>query len=359
MSTIKQFYSKEYLQEQASLWISRIDRGLSDTEIESLSKWVGENKANQDALFDMASYWDDLSVLNELSVLFPLEQSNAKSKWRFLAIAASFLLLCFIGGNWIFDSQLSQFIQGESQDYVQTLTTPIGQQTTFSMPDGTRVLLNTNSVVDVKYSSNYRQLTLVRGEAKFDVAKDKLRPFSVTVGKQSFTALGTIFNVQKNSEFEMELVVTHGRVLVTSADKSIEQITQSLKSASKASLPGLLVSTGEKVVIAENNNLAIETLPLDQMQRDLAWQQGMLIFEGEPLSQALDDVSRYTSAKFDIVDPELSQLKVAGYFKAGDVDGLLASLNSNFSIVFVKDSDNVIHLTAATDAKAKKNLKAP
>lgn len=270
-----------------------------------------------------------------------------------------FSVALFYGGSWFFDSPLSQFIHGETQDYVHELATPIGQQTTFSMPDGTRIQLNTNSIVEVKYSSSYRQLTLVRGEAKFDVAKDKLRPFSVTVGEQSFTALGTVFNVQKNSELEMELVVTHGSVLVTSADKSIEQITASLQEVSNNTLPGLLVSTGEKVVIIENTRKTVEKLPLDKLQRDLAWQQGMLIFEGEPLSEALADVSRYTSAKFEIVDPQLSELKVAGYFKAGDVDGLLASLSSNFSIVYVKDSDNVIHLTAATDLKAKKNLTLP
>ena len=347
MSTIKQFYRKEDIQEQASLWVSRIDRGLSEVEIESLSQWVALSATHQEALFDMASYWDDLSVLNELSVLFPLEKSNAKSKWRMLAIAASFMVFCFIGGHLIFNSQFSPLIQEETQDYVKTLTTPIGQQTTFSIPDGTRIQLNTNSVVEVKYSSNYRQLTLVRGEAKFDVAKDKLRPFSVTVGEQSFTALGTVFNVQKNSELEMELVVTHGRVLVTSADKSIEQITASLKEVSDKALPGLLVSTGEKVVIIENTHKAVEKLPLDKLQRDLAWQQGMLIFEGEPLSEALADVSRYTAIQFDVVDPQLSELKVAGYFKAGDIDGLLASLNSNFNIVHRKDAENIIHLTSS------------
>ncbi|MFT5235352.1 MAG: transmembrane sensor [Shewanella sp.] len=347
MSTIKQFYRKEEVQEQASLWISRIDRGLSETETESLSKWVGENKANQDALFDMASYWDDLTVLNELSVLFPLEPSNVKSTWRAFAIVASFLLLSFIGGNWALNGQFSPLIQAEAQNYVHRFVTPIGEQTTFSIPDGTTVQLNTNSIVEVEYSSNYRHLTLVRGEAKFDVAKDASRPFIVTVGDQSFTALGTIFNVQKNSELEIELVVTHGRVLVTSADESIEQITESLQDASNETLPGLLVSTGEKVVIIENTRRAVEKLPLEKLQRDLAWQQGMLIFEGEPLSEALADVSRYTSITFDIVDPQLSELKVAGYFKAGDIDGLLASLTSNFNIVHSKDTENVIHLTSA------------
>ncbi|AQS40110.1 FecR family protein [Shewanella psychrophila] len=349
MSTVKKFYTKEDIQDQASRWVSRIDRGLSEAEIEALSKWISESNAHREALFYMASYWDDLSVLNELSMLFPLKKSvsNGKAKWQYLAVAASFLLLFLFGGRWVLNTQFIQWESGDKQEYVQKFVTSIGKQTTFSLPDGSTVQLNTNSAIKVNYSSSYRQLTLIRGEAKFDVAKDRSRPFTVTVGEQSFTALGTIFNVQKNNDLDMELVVSHGRVLVTIAGQSIEKITESIKDTSKQALAGLLVSTGEKVVIIENTCKEVEKLPLEQLQRDLAWQQGMLIFEGEPLSTALTEVSRYSSIKFDIVDPALSELKVAGYFKAGDIDGLLASLQSNFSIVYSKGADNIIHLTSA------------
>ena len=134
---------------------------------------------------------------------------------------------------------------------------------------------------------------------------------------------------------------------ITIAGQSIEKITESIKDISKQGLAGSLVSTGEKVVIIENTRKEVEKLPLEQLQCDLAWQQGMLIFEGEPLSATLTEVSRYTSIKFDIVDLALSDLKVAGYFKAGDIEGLLASLQSNFNIFYSKDAENIIHLTSA------------
>ena len=74
----------------------------------------------------------------------------------------------------------------------------------------------------------------------------------------------------------------------------------------------------------------------------------MLIFEGEPLSIALAEISRYTTSDFEIIDSELADINVAGYFKAGDIDGLLLSLQSNFDINFSKTADGTILLTAAT-----------
>lgn len=71
MNNIRQFSSKEDIQEQACLWISRLDRGLNSDEKTELDAWLSESNAHRQALLDAASLWDDMSVLNELSGLFP------------------------------------------------------------------------------------------------------------------------------------------------------------------------------------------------------------------------------------------------------------------------------------------------
>jgi len=164
---------------------------------------------------------------------------------------------------------------------------------------------------------------------------------------QSFTALGTIFNVQKNDDQNMELVVTEGRVLITEAIVDLKNISSSLTHLAEDELPGRLVISGEKAVIEKNVNLPTEQVSLDKIQRDLAWQQGMLIFEGEPLKQVLAEVSRYSETEFEILDPQLMQISVAGYFKVGDTEGLLASLAGSFDIVATKAHGNVIHIASA------------
>jgi transmembrane sensor len=348
-------------QELACLWISRMDRGLTTTEKQQLVFWCEQNSHHHSTLLEMASYWDDLSVLNELSDLFPLAPAkvqNKRNKFSAIALAASFAIVSLIGANTLVNESFLPYLPSLNEQTLtqtHTLKTQIGEQTSFTLQDGSQIQLNTDSLIEVDYSPKHRLLTLVRGEARFDVAKDKNRPFTVTAGAKSFTALGTIFNVQKSNSLATELVVTEGKVLITKASMPISDIKETLTHArapfKSDTLKATLVVSGEKAVIAEHspsiNTTPVEKVSLDQIHRDLAWQQGMLIFEGEPLSIALAEISRYTTSHFEIVDSELAKINVAGYFKAGDIDGLLTSLQSNFGINFNKKTDGTILLTAA------------
>jgi transmembrane sensor len=364
MSNVSQINSqrdaKEKIQEQACLWISRIDRGLTLSERQGLVAWCNQDNNHHKMLLAMASHWDDLSVLSELRGLFPLEKSpkNPIAILPAYAMAESFALISLLGASYLNQSNLSLYLPfiNNTQEITQVFETSVGQQTRFVMPDGSNIQLNTNSLVTIDFNNEQRKLTLVRGEAHFDVAKDKDRPFTVIVGDKSFTALGTIFNVQKKNDSTMELVVTEGKVLIAKALESTEQLKASLTNYANNQSPlldesivpsGVVVTVGEKAVIANNKTNPVKKVSDEQVERDLAWQQGMLIFDGEPLETALAEVSRYTNSTFEIKDNNIAKLKVAGYFKAGDIDGLLASLSSNFNINYRKKSNNHIVLALA------------
>jgi transmembrane sensor len=352
MSNVIQLHTKEQIQEQACLWISRMDRGLTNIEQKELVIWSNQSTVNHATLLEMASFWDDLSVLNELSGLFPIEKINKPySKLITIALAASFALVSILGTNALMHESFLPFLPSlNQQSQIQKLTSQVGEQRSFTLSDGTHIQLNTNSIIEVAYSASFRQLTLIQGEARFDVAKDKSRPFTVTSGEKSFTALGTIFNVQKDDNQQMELMVTEGRVLITKANEALSVIKQTLlisnQNTQAKDLSGTLVISGEKVIIENLIDTLVKKISIEQVERDLAWQQGMLIFDGEPLSKALMEVSRYTSSQFKILDAEITSIKVSGYFKANDVDGLLVSLSSNFNISYRKNAENTILITS-------------
>ncbi|MBL4821923.1 MAG: FecR domain-containing protein [Colwellia sp.] len=354
MSNISQFNTKEKIQQLACLWISRIDRGLTNIEQKELVIWCNQNTNHHATLLEMASYWDDISVLNELRGLFPLERvKKSPSKFAAITLAASVAIILLLGTNALISESFLPFLPSLNEQSLtqnQTLTSPIGEQRSFTLSDGTHIKLNTNSIIEIAYTASFRQLTLVQGEARFDVTNDKSRPFTVTSGNKYFTALGTIFNVEKSDHQKMELMVTEGRVLITKATAALSVIKQTLLTANENTqaedLPGILVISGEKAVIANQIKTPVKKISLDQVQRDLAWQQGMLIFDGESLSQALLEVSRYTSSQFKILDANIANVKVSGYFKANDVDGLLASLSSNFNISYRKSANNTFLITA-------------
>ncbi|NQZ87652.1 MAG: FecR domain-containing protein [Colwellia sp.] len=347
MTKVTQFSSKEEIQEQACLWISRIDRGCTKSEKKEIALWINQSNAHREILMKMASLWDDLSVLNELSALFPLENATKRTRHHFrkIAVAASVIFVALLGGSLTTDFQIFPSLN-QNQNVVQKFSTKVGKQAIFSLSDGTSIQLNTNSMIEVVYSERQRYVKLLQGEAKFDVAKDSTRPFTVNAGEKSFTALGTIFNVQKDTNKDLELLVTEGKVLISTSDEFIEYVTHQTGSITLVNLPGVLVNSGEKAVINDNVLRPINKVTLVQVQRDLAWQQGMLIFEGEPLGKALKEISRYSNTHFEIMDDELSQLVIAGYFKADDIDGLLKSLSLNFNIHHQRTSSDLIRLSS-------------
>jgi transmembrane sensor len=339
------------IKDQAILWISKVGQGLSQDETLDLYLWSKKSDFHRSSLFSLAAFSDDLSVLNKLSTLFPLEKSTPQKSKLFYkyAIAASLTFIILFSGSLFIKMTPFPDTNNDKQFInVRTLQTKIGQQTLFSLSDGSRIKLNTNSEVSVSFSKNNRLLTLIKGEANFNVAKDKSRPFTVTVGEKSFTALGTIFNVQKTSNKSMELVVTEGRVLITKSNKSLNNISEILSTLPKEELPGLLVKSGEMSTIKNDIQTSNQKVSFERIQRELAWQQGMLVFRGETLDNALAEVSRYTTTKFEIRDDELTKIKVAGYFKVNDIDGLLDSLSTNFDIQFEKMDNNSIRLSLNT-----------
>ncbi len=335
MSNVHNFSTREDIHEQACVWISRIDRGLSEQEIETLSVWLATSNAHREVLFELASLWDDMSVLHELSGLFPLheqepEQSTGRSnvvRWQ-IAASIAFVFLT-VGGLF-----LNQW--GASPDDLvvaaQRASTQVGEQKSITLSDGSTLHLNTNSVVSIVFSEQERRISLLQGEAYFDVAHEKRRPFVVAAGANTVTAIGTAFNVQLVDSAAFELVVTDGRVLVQ--DKALQRSEEDSKILSGQSAivdEGSLVFSGEKVLIDKKiaDRQAVTT---ELMDDDLAWQKGMLVFKGETLASVLEEITRYTPMRFQITDESLRTRRVAGSFKVGDIDGLLNALEHSFAI---------------------------
>ena len=349
MSNINTFSSKESIEEQSCLWVSRIDRGLNAAEKKELRQWLAGSENCKNSLFEMAALWDDLSVLNELSGLFPLdkEQDNSKARssmTKYRLLAASILVFGLGVLTW-FSSQQSFMTPDNQVQWVDSAETAIGEQKSLTLADGSVLHLNTNSLVKIDFSEQQRNLTLMRGEAHFEVAHDESRPFIVKAGHNLVTAIGTAFNVQMMDRGELELLVTDGKVLLALADT-----TEAPAASAQHPLDGkgLLVNKGEKVVFSDEYTQAKATLSASQVEKDLAWQQGMLVFQGEALEQALKEVSRYSSVHFEIVDNSVKQQRVAGYFKAGDIEGLLFTLAQNFNIQAKRTNDSIV-LSASED----------
>lgn len=352
MTNVSPFISKESIQKQACEWISKIDRGLNHEEKSSLGQWIETSESHRSSLFSMAKTWDDLSALNELKGLFPSSSQQKVASQRQVYsdrsrrfIAASVACFFFACVGLAVNHQMN--ISADPVNLlVQSLTaeTKVGEHKSVTLNDGSIVHLNTNSALQVDFSAGRRFISLQKGEAYFDVAHDAERPFVVDTGSKTVTAVGTAFSMQVASKGEFELLVTEGKVVVQ--DSLGEKSTEDLRTSPITVGPnsdGALMEAGQKAIFQEQSTQHFE-LTDTQIQNELAWQQGMLVFHGEYLPKALQEIARYTSIRFSITDENVKFQKVAGYFKAGDIDGLLFALENNFNIAYSKQDNGTIVL---------------
>ncbi len=334
--------------DEASIWVARLDRGLSAAEQRALKTWMAADPENQTVLLEMTRIWDKTTELSRLAELFPEPAPHTVTlPLRSLAMAAS-VVAVMLAAAWILFSitpgDEPVALQAVEQPLSDTVyETAIGEQSTVNLPDGSQVVLNTNSRIEVEYTVTYRLLRLKRGEIHVQVAEDKARPLSVIAGGKIVQAVGTAFSLEITSDHQIELVVTAGKVLVGVRDVPISGVAGNTPVVLKPD--SVLVAAGEELVLGAREEEIIEVSPAE-IEIKLSWREGNLIFRGESLEEAMTEIGRYTTVEFVILDDELKRLRIAGLFKAGDVDGLLATLRENFDISNQRTEDGKILLTS-------------
>lgn len=213
-------------------------------------------------------------------------------------------------------------------------TTAIGEQRTVELADGSTIELNTNSRVVVRLTEETRQIRLTRGEAVFDVAHDPGRPFIVEAAGQEVRAVGTQFAVRVDGE-TLSVLVAEGVVSVA---------TDHMTAAGPAreTAPTRLVA-GERLALA-GGAVEVAVLQETEIERNLTWRAGMLQFDGQTLAEAVEEVSRYTGARFVISDPQVGTLRVWAYFRAADLDGFLAKLEQNNPSLEIRRAGDAVEI---------------
>ena len=342
---------------EASAWIAKMDKGLSDADADALLAWMRADPRNEVKLLEMARMWDKMGALARLSEVFPHASETGstpvRSMGRRMAMAASFIVVI---AGFLMTAAIMNLYEDEPPPSlasdVAAYETAIGGISTIELPDGSLITLNTNSRAVVGFGEWQRFVQLERGEVHIDVAHDPTRPLSVIAGGRIVQAVGTAFTVKIDASQRVEVLVADGRVQVGVHEQGTADIGQ-VEPPGDFDGQSFLLAKGERVVLDANSE-KVEALEPEEIEVYLSWRNGNLIFRGESLAAAAAEVGRYTPVEFVIEDENLQQLRVAGLFKAGDVAGFLSSLQANFDIVYERTDDKTILLSAeesrSTDA---------
>lgn len=262
-------------------WISNHPDRKKDVDI--ARQLIQSTRYNLDEKMPEKDYYTVLENIVERS-----QQRKRKSgtryleTWKAVGIAASLIMAMFLG---VWASQ--QFSLSDNQAVVvepQLLTkqNPRGQKSTIMLPDGTKVVLNSES--SITYVSNFtgsERLVELTGEAFFDVVRDTSKPFVVKTRSLMTTALGTSFNVDAYPDGKEEITLVTGKVKV---DSHVD-VTQSA-----------LLEPGEIAALEYGKLSKKQGVSLNHIK----WKDGFIVFQKAPFKEGIMELERWYGVTIEV-----------------------------------------------------------
>lgn len=321
--------------EHAASWCLRLaEDKLTMEDRRALDSWLVD--ADNRKAFELAvSLWRHLDVAAEQPEVIRLRtqaledfrlansQRWARSlpiAWRWASLAAGLVAVAVIA--------IVLSVRSDAQD----IRTGIGERRVVTLAEGSQISLDAETKVKVRLTEDRRQIELLAGRARFDVAKDPLRPFSVTVGDKVVVATGTSFSVERLQQ-QVRVVLYEGRV----------EILPSRAASSKATATSnkTVVLVPGRELIASVSGSVTDTVAVTDVSRSISWESGQLNFIDEPLGSAVERVNRYTERKLDVADAYTAEMRLNGVFNAGDNAAFLEAVRSLLPVDIVETQDHV------------------
>lgn len=343
------------ISEEASRWIAKLHGGEpSPEQLQALQDWMARSPAHKAEIRQVAQLWGDLNVLTELAVTAEPNPSGLRWANFFVTpfVKPGFAGLAFCLGlitlfTWFKPiNPADPFFHSTVLEYASV----VGEQRLITLVDGSTLLLNTNSQVTVDYSQEARNVYLIQGQVHFDVESNPDRPFRVYAGQGMVRAVGTAFSVYLKDEF-LEVTVTEGSVELNAVDEPAPRRFSDLgPQVVPATIETLaVVEAGQNATLDQANPkvASIEAVDGPAISKKLSWHKGLVRFSGDSLQDVVKEISRYTPLSIVILDPNIRDLRIGGFFEVGETEKMLDVLSSNFGVEVVRVKDNLIHLKTA------------
>jgi transmembrane sensor len=289
------------VEQAAAEWALR--HPLSGVEEAAMEAWLAEDPGHAGALLRAMAGLSlvDQAIAPREDLAAPAPQSS-RTRRRLLAGAGVALAASITG------------LFGWQYWRAQHVETARGEIRRLPLADGSVAMINTESALSVAIERDIRRVSLDHGQAWFQVAKDRARPFVVDAGIALVRAVGTAFSVERRAQ-GVEIAVTEGTVAVWAADASgamtIIEAGQFARFHAGAAAP--VVGTAPAAI-----------------SRALAWRSGEIALENETVSNAVGQFNRYNRQQLVIEDPQLARERLIGLFQIDRPGDFAATLVTSF-----------------------------
>lgn len=282
----------------AFAWAARADRGaLSAEDQGALDAWIAADSRRAGAYARAMAADAYLDRARALGPGYQPARHAASPVWtrrRLLAgagggVAASLVAALGVTTLWTRDR----------------IATPKGDVRRVSLPEGSAVTLNTDTVVRPAFAKAERRIDLLRGEALFDVAHNPARPFRVFADDVRIEAIGTSFTVRRHENGDVEVVVRHGLVDVRRV----------------GSAEGVRLAAATTSRVSGRSPIRPEILSPEAVDKSLAWREGRLDLTGLTLAEAAAEFARYSDYQIAFATADVGRLEVSGVYSVNDPEG--------------------------------------
>jgi len=285
------------VQDQAIAWFARLqDSKASQRDREEFAWWMASNPNHQAAYDKVVQLWQSPALNDAIShySAIPLQPAKRKSHPQRWAAAACIVLM----SGWLLT------VSGLIEHWQADIATGTGEQRRVALADGSTLVLNTNSAVKIDVAGERRGVTLLNGEAYFEVRPDNNRPFIVATGQGTVRVVGTRFTVSTGAATQVD--VESGIVICASQQGGSRQLT-----------------AGQHTSISNQSVAAITGI---DSSRAFAWLKGRLIFQDQALAEVIAELDRYHPGAIVIADARLGQTRITGNYKLNDTAAIVRSL---------------------------------
>lgn len=298
----------------AARWWVRLDAGaVPASELRAFRAWMASDPRNEAAFEEACDLWGAWERAPRSLAAAYADQGapGGKRKWSRLAAAFAACLALWLGAEplWLL--------------WRADVRTGIGELRTVTLPDGSRAHLDAGSALALDYSGDRRRLTLLFGEALFEVEPDPSRPFIVAAGGGEIAARGTAFDVATG----------RARTEVTVTEHSVEVIG--------AGTP-LRLEAGQQTAFAPGES-AVAPYAADP-ERVTAWRRKRLYFKDKPLGDVIAALGRHHPGLVLVASRAIRDRRVTGVFRADQPLEALRAIETSLGLRSTRLTDYLILL---------------
>ncbi|HEY6529794.1 MAG TPA: FecR family protein [Cellvibrionaceae bacterium] len=304
------------LDDQALEWLVKLNSGqVSAAQEQAFFDWLHKSTAHQSAYLRAENLWQQADIVEKLtdatasvhtqeSAALPrkFHKSTRQFAYGNWAIACCALFVIFTIG----------FITLAPSPTHYHLVSAIGEQRQITLEDGTQLLLNTNSELDVEYSDDHRLARLQRGEVYFDVHPNAQRPFDVLTNSGTVRVLGTHFAVHQQAK-DAIVIVLEGRVALGKTPKSTREFSPIVELHANEQLSLQQAYNG-------NHPHAINA------KSALAWRDKQLVYQKQKLALVIEELNRYFAVKIALPNKAIGERDITAVIQLGELEATLNAL---------------------------------